>query len=442
MDVTGKFQGIDWAIIAAFFAIVIGIGLWQSRSAGKSSENFFLGGRGMPWWLLGISMVACTFSCDTPNLVTDIVRGKGVSGNWVWWAFLLTGMLTVFVYAKLWRRSEVVTDLEFYELRYSGKLAAGLRGFRAIYLGVFFNCVIMGSVTMAAIKIGQVMFGLSPLQSVVYASLAVVFYATLGGIAGCIWADLFQYSLAMVGAVWAAVIALKQSEVGGLTELFKKIPAEKLSIIPSTDNFWGVFVPVLIIPIAVQWWNVWYPGAEPGGGGYIAQRMLSAKNEKHAIGATLFFNFMHYAIRPWPWILVALASILIYPMDSKQAQIAAKDALNKNSAIIEMVEDGTEISNADKATLMALKGSVLSLSDKYRGESGIVVDTPADVIRELLRLAVRSLDLENARHDAPFCVQLCVHLGLENVRLMSSVERPLGLDSVRCPLCGAFIGVG
>lgn len=311
-----QLQPLDWAIIAIFFIVVIGIGIIASRFAGKSSENYFLGGRTMPWWLLGISMVACTFSCDTPNLVTDIVRNNGVSGNWVWWAFLLTGMLTVFIYAKLWRRSEVVTDLEFYELRYSGKAAAFLRGFRALYLGVFFNCAIMGAVGLAAIKIGQVMFGLSPLESIVYASVAVAIYATLGGLTGCIWADLFQYTLAMVGAVWAAVIALQHPDVGGLTGLFSAIPAEKLSIFPPMDTpeqFWGVFVPVLLIPIAVQWWNVWYPGAEPGGGGYIAQRMLAAKNEKHAIGATMFFNFMHYAIRPWPWIIVALASLIVFP---------------------------------------------------------------------------------------------------------------------------------
>ncbi|MCU0796952.1 MAG: Na+:solute symporter [Akkermansiaceae bacterium] len=311
-----KLQALDLAIIGVFFIVVLGIGAYASKSAGQSTENFFLGGRGMPWWLLGTSMVACTFSCDTPNLVTDIVRTKGVAGNWVWWAFLLTGMLTVFIYAKLWRRSEVVTDLEFYELRYSGKAAAAVRGFRALYLGVFFNAMIMGTVTLAAVKIGQVLFNLSPMESILYASIAVVIYATLGGLTGCIWADFFQYSLAMVGAVWAAVEAVKHPAVGGLSGLFAKVPKESLSIIPPMDTpeqFWSVFVPVMLIPIAVQWWNVWYPGAEPGGGGYIAQRMLSAKNEKHAIGATLFFNFMHYAIRPWPWIIVALASLLVFP---------------------------------------------------------------------------------------------------------------------------------
>jgi Na+/proline symporter len=311
-----QLQTLDWVIVVVFFVVVLSIGAAASRSAGKSSTNFFLGGRNMPWWLLGISMVACTFSCDTPNLVTDIVRNNGVSGNWVWWAFLLTGMLTVFIYAKLWRRSEVVTDLEFYELRYHGKAAAFLRGFRALYLGVLFNALIMGAVGLAAIKIGQVMFNLSPVESIVYASVAVAIYATLGGLTGCIWADLFQYSLAMVGAIWAAVIALQHPDVGGLTGLFAAIPPEKLSIFPpmrTSEDFWGVFVPVLLLPIAVQWWNVWYPGAEPGGGGYIAQRMLSAKNEKHAIGATMFFNFMHYAIRPWPWIIVALASLVLFP---------------------------------------------------------------------------------------------------------------------------------
>ncbi len=319
-----QLETLDYTIIGIFFAVVISIGIAASKFAGKSSTNFFLGGRMMPWWLLGISMVACTFSADTPNLVTDIVRTSGVSGNWVWWAFLLTGMLTVFIYAKLWRRSEVVTDLEFYELRYSGKAAAFLRGFRAIYLGVFFNCAIMGAVGLAAIKIGQVMFGLTPIESIIYASVAVAIYATLGGLTGCIWADLFQYTLAMVGAIWAAVIALQHPSVGGLEGLFSAIPAEKLSIFPpmnTPEQFWGVFVPVLLIPIAVQWWNVWYPGAEPGGGGYIAQRMLSAKNEKHAIGATMFFNFMHYAIRPWPWIIVALASLLVFPtLDSIHEQ--------------------------------------------------------------------------------------------------------------------------
>ncbi len=309
-------SSIDWIIIAFFFLIVLSIGWVASRTAGKSTAEFFLGGRGMPWWLLGISMVACTFSADTPNLVTGMVREGGIAKNWGWWAFLITGMVTVFIYARLWRRSKVMTDLEFYELRYGGKNASFLRGFRAIYLGVFFNCLIMGSVTLAAIKIGAVMFNLDPWVVVVGASIVVVVYAALGGIKGVIWADFFQYSIAMFGAVYAAYVAIQQpeiQEIGGMTGLLKHEKIKDIiSIFPDFSNPWS-YVPLLIIPIAVQWWSVWYPGAEPGGGGYIAQRMLSAKNEKNAIGATLLFNFAHYALRPWPWIIVALASMVIYP---------------------------------------------------------------------------------------------------------------------------------
>ena len=304
---------IDWIIVGIFFVIVLTIGWVASRTAGKSSSEFFLGGRGMPWWLLGISMVAFTFSADTPNLVTGMVRENGVAKNWAWWAFLITGMVTVFIYAKLWRRSGVMTDLEYYEKRYGGKPASFLRGFRSLYLGVFFNCLIMGSVTLAAIKIGGVMLGLDPWVVVVGASIVVVIYSALGGIKGVIWADFFQYGIAMFGAVYAAVVALRQPEVGGMSNLLSKLAdTDKLSFLPEFSDP-SVYIPLLIIPIAVQWWAVWYPGAEPGGGGYIAQRMLAAKNEKNAIGATLLFNFMHYAIRPWPWIIVALASILIYP---------------------------------------------------------------------------------------------------------------------------------
>ncbi len=306
-------ETIDWVIVGIFFVIVLTIGWVASRTAGKSSSEFFLGGRGMPWWLLGISMVACTFSADTPNLVTGMVRENGVAKNWAWWAFLITGMVTVFIYAKLWRRSGVMTDLEYYEKRYGGKAASFLRGFRSLYLGIFFNCLIMGTVTLAAIKIGGVMLGLEPWVVVVGASVVVVIYSALGGIKGVIWADFFQYGIAMFGAVYAAVVALRQPEVGGLSNMLVKLAdTDKLSFFPEFSDP-SVYIPLLIIPIAVQWWAVWYPGAEPGGGGYIAQRMLAAKDEKNAIGATLLFNFMHYAIRPWPWIIVALASILIYP---------------------------------------------------------------------------------------------------------------------------------
>jgi SSS family solute:Na+ symporter len=309
-----KLVTIDFIILAVFFCIVLFIGYTASKRAGKDTAEFFLGGRGMPWWLLGISMVACTFSADTPNLVTGMVREDGVAKNWAWWAFLITGMVTVFIYARLWRRTSVMTDLEFYELRYTGRAASFLRGFRAIYLGLFFNTLIMGTVSLAAIKIGNVMFGLKPWITVVSASFIVVIYAGLGGLRGVVWADFFQYSIAMFGAVLAAVVAVRQPEVqaiGGLKGMLAEL-GDRVSFLPDMSNP-SVYISLLIIPIAVQWWAVWYPGAEPGGGGYIAQRMLSAKNEKNAIGATLLFNFAHYALRPWPWIVVALASLIIYP---------------------------------------------------------------------------------------------------------------------------------
>ncbi len=304
---------IDWWIIVAFFGISLLIGLAVMKRAGKSSEEFFLSGRNMPWWLLGVSMVATTFSTDTPNLVTDIVRTNGVAGNWVWWAFLLTGMLTVFVYAKLWRRSAVLTDIEFYEIRYSGRPAAFLRGFRAVYLGVFFNIMIMATVTLAAIKIGGVMLGLTPLQTISVAAVVTMVYSMLGGLRGVIITDFLQFAVAMFGSVMAAIIALRQPEVGGLSGLLQhENVRHSLSLLPDFHDPKS-FIPIFIIPLAIQWWSVWYPGSEPGGGGYIAQRMLSAKAESHAVGATLFFNAAHYALRPWPWILVALCSMVVFP---------------------------------------------------------------------------------------------------------------------------------
>ena len=308
-----QLENIDWLIILAFFILSLVIGIIVSKKSGKDVTEFFLSGRKMPWWLLGISMVATTFSADTPNLVTDIVRTNGVAGNWVWWAFLLTGMLTVFVYAKLWRRSEVLTDLEFYELRYSGKGAAFLRGFRAFYLGAVFNVLIMASVCLAGIKIGGALLGLSPVETLLISCVITVIYSSIGGLRGIIITDFFQFILAMVATFWAAYEIVNLPQVAGLTNLLNHpdvIP--KLNLIPDIADT-DLFIAVFIIPLAVQWWAVWYPGAEPGGGGYVAQRMLSAKDEKNAIWATLLFNFMHYAVRPWPWILIALASIVVFP---------------------------------------------------------------------------------------------------------------------------------
>ena len=317
------------AYISSFFIISLIIGVLVSKKSGKDVTEFFLSGRKMPWWLLGISMVATTFSADTPNLVTDIVRTNGVAGNWVWWAFLLTGMLTVFVYAKLWRRSKVLTDLEFYELRYSGKGAAFLRGFRAFYLGAVFNILIMASVCLAGIKIGGALLGLSPVETLLISCAITVLYSSIGGLRGIIITDFFQFILAMIATFWAAYEIVSLPQIQGLTNLLNHpdvIP--KLSLIPDIADT-DLFIAVFIIPLAVQWWAVWYPGAEPGGGGYVAQRMLSAKDEKNAIWATLLFNFMHYAVRPWPWILIALASIVVFP-DIESLQVAFPNTIVGN----------------------------------------------------------------------------------------------------------------
>jgi len=307
-----ELSSLDYIIIASFFTITLVIGFLVSKKSSSSSTEYFLSGRNMPWWLLGISMVATTFSTDTPNLVTDIVRTSGVSGNWVWWAFLLTGLLTVFVYAKLWRRSNVATDMEFYELRYSGWGGRFLRGFRAIYLGVIFNVMAMSGVTLAAIKIGEIMLGLSPLETIFYAGSITVVFSTVGGFRGVVYTDFILFFAAMAGSVGAAYYLVNLPEVGGMASLIANTPPEILSITPDLNDP-DMYIPLLIVPLAVQWWSSWYPGAEPGGGGYIAQRMLAAKDENHAIGATFFFNVMHYALRPWPWIIVALASLVVFP---------------------------------------------------------------------------------------------------------------------------------
>ena len=307
-----ELSSLDYTIIFCFFSLTLIIGFLVSKKSSSSSSEYFLSGRNMPWWLLGISMVATTFSTDTPNLVTDIVRTSGVSGNWVWWAFLLTGLLTVFVYAKLWRRSNVNTDMEFYELRYSGWGGKFLRGFRAIYLGVIFNVMAMSGVTLAAIKIGEIMLGLSPMDTILYAGTITVVFSTVGGFRGVVYTDFILFFAAMVGSVGAAYYLVNIPEVGGMANLIANTPKDMLYLAPSFDDP-DIYIPLLIVPLAVQWWSSWYPGAEPGGGGYIAQRMLAAKDENHAIGATFFFNVMHYALRPWPWIIVALASLIVFP---------------------------------------------------------------------------------------------------------------------------------
>ena len=317
---------LDWIVVCLYIAVTLVTGLYFARRASRQTDEFFLGGRSMPWWLLGTSMVATTFSTDTPNLVTDLVRTGGVSENWIWWAMAISGMCTVFFYAQLWRRSNILTDVGFYELRYSGRPAAFLRGFRALYLGIFFNVMIMATVTLAAIKIGGVLLGVSKYEVILIAGTVTALYSATSGFWGVVVTDLLLFIVAMTGSLAAAYYAVQQPAVGGLNGLFTNPALEgKLALLPDFTDLHSA-AAIFIIPIAVQWWSTWYPGAEPGGGGYIAQRMLAAKDESHALRATLWFNLAHYALRPWPWIIVALASLIVYPtLDSIQAAFPTVD---------------------------------------------------------------------------------------------------------------------
>ena len=311
-------HSLDWVIVLITLVICFFPALFFGRRASKNTSEFFVSGRSVPWWLAGLSMVATTFSSDTPNLVTDIVRRQGVAGNWCWWAFTLTGIATVFFYARLWRRSKVMTDLEFYEIRYSGKAASFVRGFRSVYLGLFYNCFIMATVMLAACKIAAILFGLSPWQTLLLSGLLNVAFAAHAGLWGVLVIDMVQFFIKMTAVIAAAYFAVKH--VGGMHTLISTLSAKTgpnginyLNMLPDFTNNWDIALAVFIMPIAVQWWAVWYPGSEPGGGSYIAQRMLASKTEKDSLGAVLFFNVAHYVLRPWPWILVGLCSLIVYP---------------------------------------------------------------------------------------------------------------------------------
>ena len=315
-----QLHSLDWIIAFVSVAICFIPALFFGKRSGKNTAEFFASGRSVPWWLAGLSMVATTFSSDTPNLVANFVRTQGVAGNWQWWAFTLTGVATVFFYARLWRRSGVLTDLEFYELRYSGKSAAAVRGFRAVYLGLFFNCFIMATVNLAACKIAAVLFGFERWQTLLAVGLLNVIFAAHSGLWGVLVIDMVQFFIKMSAVIAAAYFAVTLPQVGGLGGLVEKLShlrgpggVNYLAMLPDFTNNWDLAVAVFIIPLTVQWWSVWYPGAEPGGGSYIAQRMLASKSEKDALGGTLFFNVAHYVLRPWPWILVGLASLIVYP---------------------------------------------------------------------------------------------------------------------------------
>ena len=311
----------DYAVIAAFFAILVAIPALASLKARKGGgAEYFRGANSMPWWLIGVSMVAATTSTNSANLFTEIIRRDGLSGNWVWWAFLTTGMLTVFVYSRLWMRSGAATDIAFYELRYSGKAAAFLRGFRALYLGVIYNLVVMAAVLLGAIKIGCVMFGVSAWTILLVTAAASLVYSCLSGIRGTIYTDIYLFAVVMAGAFAVMFYAVGHPSVGGWSAMMSN-PAvvSKTSFMPDFSKT-DALVAVFVIPVAVQWWNVWYSGSEPGGGGYIVQRMLTAKTPNHALGGTLLFNLLNYALRPWPWYIAAFASILVFPdLDSIRA---------------------------------------------------------------------------------------------------------------------------
>ena len=320
-----KLTALDWIVIAAYFLFNIAIGFYYKAKAGKNISEFFLSGRNVPWWLAGTSMVATTFAADTPLAVTGWVAKNGIAGNWFWWCFVAGGMMTVFFYARLWRRSGVMTDIEFSEIRYSGKAAAFLRGFRALYLGIPINCIILGWVNLAMVKILVLVLGITRDQSLLLVIALIVFtslISTLSGLWGVLVTDVFQFAIKMSMVIVLAVVAVQAvGGIGAMKAKLQLVDAAKnaggqhgsiLSFVPDLNSAWMPLITFFVY-ISINWWATWYPGAEPGGGGYIAQRMFSAKDEKNSLLATLFFNVVHYGVRPWPWVLVALVSVILYP---------------------------------------------------------------------------------------------------------------------------------
>ncbi len=314
-------KSLDWIIIAVYIIFIVFIGLLFKKQAGKSLSDFFLGGRKLPWWLAGLSMVATTFAADTPLVVTELVGKNGIAGNWLWWNFLIGGMLTTFFFARLWRRANVLTEIEFISIRYSGKEAVALRGIRAGYIALIMNTLIIAWVNLALMTIIQVFFGIngSALLWIMFAAMFfAALYSTTSGLLGIAVTDAIQFFIALAGAIILAVFVISSQKIGGISGLKEHLPAQAFRFFPqiggqTTAGVLSLSIGAFLAYGLVQWWASWYPGAEPGGGGYIAQRMMSTKNEKHSIFATLFFQIMHYAIRPWPWILVGLAALIIYP---------------------------------------------------------------------------------------------------------------------------------
>ncbi len=367
----GQLNWLDILVIISFFVIIFGIAAYYSKQAGKNTGEFFLSGRNMPWYIAGTAMVATTFAADTPLAVTELIAKNGIAGNWLWWNLAIGGMLTVFFFAKLWRRANILTDVEFVELRYSGKSAALLRGFRAIYLGLFMNAIVLGWVHKAMEKIFSVVIPTyDPFTLVVIVALIIAVYSSASGLLGTARTDSFQFVFAMIGCVILAVIVVQQPEIGNLAVLKSKLPGSTLEFFPSIGNInanqvgTGVFalsVGAFVAHVGLQWWSSWYPGADPGGGGYIAQRMMSAKNEKHSVLATLWFTIAHYTIRPWPWIIVALAALVLLPRSNNVEELKLE-----NSAYYQVAE--TKFSKAElsqEQNMIANSPEFANYYDKY-----------------------------------------------------------------------------
>ncbi len=386
--ITQKLQVIDYLVIASFFVIIFGISIYYSKKAGKDLNQFFLSGRNLPWYLAGTAMVATTFAADTPLAVTELVAKNGIAGNWLWWNMAIGGMLTVFFFARLWRRSGIMTDLEFIEFRYSGKPAAILRGFRAIYLGLFMNAIVLGWVHKAMEKIFLVTLpGIDPFLLVVALAVIISVYASAAGLLGTIRTDSFQFLFALAGCIILAVIVVSLPEVGGLEKMKSSLSPEILQFFPviGTGNTGGITGGALALTtgafvafVAVQWWSSWYPGADPGGGGYIAQRMMSAKNEKHSLLATLWFNIAHYTLRPWPWILVALAALIILP------RAESKEALKQeNPALFDKVETAYQEKSLSPEKREAYSNEFLQFYERYENTVDPGVMYPKLMVRYL-----------------------------------------------------------
>jgi len=363
----GQLQFLDIAVIVGFFLVIFGIAAYYSKKGSKNTDEFFLSGRNLPWYIAGTAMVATTFAADTPLAVTELVAKNGIAGNWMWWNLIIGGVLTVFFFARLWRRAEIVTDVEFAEFRYSGKAAAALRGFRALYLGLLMNAIVMGWVNKAMEKIFRTVFpGFDAFLLVVILVIIITIYASASGLVGTSRTDSFQFVFAMVGCIVLAIIVVQLPEVGGMVGIQSKLSPYVIDFLPRigevevgsvTSGVLALSIGAFIAHMGIQWWASWYPGADPGGGGYIAQRMMSAKNEKHSLFATLWFTVAHFALRPWPWILVALAALVILPREQNPEIL-----LKENPALYQQV---VQVHQTQSITETVRSQEFLDFYDRY-----------------------------------------------------------------------------